>query len=369
MSRLKEGAPVDGAEIIRFLEDADEYIVVVAMTPLDEAHGRVVGLLSGRLEALAHDPASPHLRRELASAVKTARDARLEPFGRHVFDGLSYIEFAEAVLKAPPGRPVPAPGRGGLRQELDDHAKAMYDAAFSLNHPGVDDDVQAMLGELWAALEEAAKGAEVADRVRTLVAKVRAKHPTNPVMAPCVALVTIAERWLHSARLAAHQNGSQKAEAGRGSLSSKAEGAGGDGVPLKAGPGAMPVQPVQPFALKDLESAVRANHRPPAEALRAGLLDALKAARTPSARPDYSTMMIAALLVGDAELRRDVILLHHGRNLDAYHRQKDSGMGEEDLGERPTEATSERLVGRMVVAWLEGMKSALAAELRKRTNG
>jgi hypothetical protein len=217
----------------------------------------------------------------------------------------------------------------------------MHDAAFGLNHPGVGDDVIATLGELSGALEEAAKGADVADRVRALVAKVRAKHPTNPPMAPIVGLVTIAERWLHSRPAP---------------------------VPLRAGPGAPPLKPVEAFPLLSLEGAVRANHRPSADALRASLMEALKAGRSASARPDYAVLMVAALLVGDPALRRDIIALHHGRNLDAYHRQKDSGMGEEDLGERPTEATSERLVGRMVASWLEGMKSALAGELRKRAD-
>jgi hypothetical protein len=159
-------------------------------------------------------------------------------------------------------------------------------------------------------------------------------------MAPIMGLVTIAERWLHSRP-----------------------------PPLRPGPGAPLIQPVRPFSVRDLDAAVRANHRPPVDALRAGLIEALTAARSSSARPDYAAMMAAALLLGDAELRRDVILLHHGRNLSAWRGQKDSGMGEEDLGERPTEATSERLVGSMVTAWLEGMKSALAGELRKRASG
>ncbi len=129
---------------------------------------------------------------------------------------------------------------------------------------------------------------------------------------------------------------------------------GGMQAPVRSagGPGASPVRRPEPAVVphgtlaQEFPRALRGQR----EGLRAAALDALARGKC-----DFYTVALAAALLDDAALYRQAVDGDYLVDDRAYHRQKESGMQEEDLGSTPSPAVSAQRIARIAPAVLKEM--------------
>jgi hypothetical protein len=81
---------------------------------------------------------------------------------------------------------------------------------------------------------------------------------------------------------------------------------------------------------------------------------------------DACDAAIAAEVAGDRQLVDRVISMHESRNSASYESQQDGGMGEDDLGSRPSAAGSRAIILRAMLSTLAGVKNPAARALEQR---
>jgi hypothetical protein len=103
-------------------------------------------------------------------------------------------------------------------------------------------------------------------------------------------------------------------------------------------------RPTRPpgMELGELDRWIKRGKAPPPDLLRPAVDRELMRVAVPGAVPGprYVWLMLAAAVLDDADLFLEIVRLDYRRDAEAYRRQRAEGMGEEDLGRRPSPAVS-----------------------------
>jgi hypothetical protein len=82
--------------------------------------------------------------------------------------------------------------------------------------------------------------------------------------------------------------------------------------------------------------------------------------------PDFVRLVVAASLLGDPKLYREVVELDTLWDLYFYEKQKDSGMGAEDLGPKPEFGVSDQRLAKSVRAYAAGFEPSIGETIEKK---